>query len=297
MRDKEPNWEWYRSFLQVLESGSLSAAARSLGLTQPTLGRHVDSLESALGLKLFTRSQEGFAPTPAALELHPYAANISATAAALRRTANGHGTRISGPVRITASEVMGVEVLPPILASVRDKHPGLVIELVLSNQADDLLQREADIAVRMFRPTQEALIAKNIGKIELGLHAHSSYLLKNGTPKSLNELKRHSLIGFDRETEYIRQMQGRLQGLTRDQFALRSDSDLAQIGAIRAAYGIGLCQVPLAARDPQLVRVLQSQFSMPLDTWVAMHGDLRHSPRCAAAFDALVAGLSDYISA
>lgn len=295
MEQIEPDWAWYRSFLQVLESGSLSAAGRALGLTQPTVGRHIDGLEAALGLKLFTRSFDGFAPTDAAHELQPYAAGIATTAAALRRVASSHGDGVRGTVRLTASEVVGVEVLPPILASLREEHPALVIELVLSNRADDLLHREADIAVRMFRPAQAALVARRIGGIELGLHAHTRYLARHGTPRSIAELAQHAMIGFDQESAVIRRWQAKFKDFKRESLAFRADSDLAQLAAIRAGYGIGVCQSAIAARDPQLVRVLKSQFSLTLDTWVAMHEDLRASPRCAVTFAALAKGLAAYI--
>jgi len=291
----EPNWEWYRTFLQVLEVGSLSAAGRALGITQPTVGRHIDNLESALGLKLFTRSFDGFAPTDAAHELRPYAANIAATAAALRRVASSHGAGVRGTVRLTASEVIGAEVLPPILATLREAHRELVVELVLSNQPEDLLRREADIAIRMFRPAQGALIARHVGGVELGLHAHERYLQAHGTPASIGELSRHALIGFDQENEFIRRLQNKFKAFSRDSLAFRSDSDLAQLAAIRAGFGIGVCHARLAARDKRLVRVLPEQFSTTLDTWVAMHEDLRDNARCAVTFAALVAGLDSYI--
>ncbi|CAN7671492.1 LysR family transcriptional regulator [Cupriavidus necator] len=294
MPKREPDWEWYRAFLHVLETGSLSAAGRAMGLTQPTVGRHIDSLEAALGLKLFTRSFEGFAPTDAAHELKPYAAGIAATAAAMRRVASGHGAGVRGTVRLSASEVIGVEVLPPILAALHNEHPELEIELVLSNQADDLLRREADIAVRMFRPEQAALVATRVGGIELGLHAHESYLASRGVPKSLADLSRFALIGFDQENAFIRRLQARFKAFSRDALAFRANSDLAQLGAIRAGFGIGVCQSALAARDPRLVRVLSNQFSMTMDTWVAMHEDLRESARCAVTFAALAAGLRAY---
>jgi DNA-binding transcriptional LysR family regulator len=295
MTRSEPSWEWYRTFLQVLEVGSLSAAGRALGITQPTVGRHIDSLETALGLKLFTRSFDGFAPTDAAHELQPYAASIAATAAALRRVASSHGAGVRGTVRLTASEVIGAEVLPPILTALRREHPELVVELVLSNQPEDLLRREADIAIRMFRPVQGALIARRVGGIEIGLHAHARYLQAHGTPGSMNELSRHALIGFDQESDFIRRLQDEFKAFSRDSLSFRSDSDLAQLGAIRAGFGIGVCQAALAARDPQLVRVLPEQFSVTLDTWVAMHEDLRDNARCAVTFAALVEGLGAYI--
>jgi DNA-binding transcriptional LysR family regulator len=297
MADTEPNWEWYRSFVSVLETGSLSAAGRAMGMTQPTVGRHIDSLETALKLKLFTRSFDGFAPTDAALELKPYAASLATTAAALRRVASSHGDGVRGTVRLTASEVVGVEVLPPILTALRRQHPELVVELVLSNQVDDLLRGEADIAVRMVRPTQDALVAQRVGGIELGFHARRRYLADHGTPRTMAELRRHTLIGFDTETAFVRQVQARYPWFTRAGLAFRADSDLANLAALRAGYGIGVCQVPLAARDRSLVRVLPKEFAPVLDSWVAMHEDLRDSARCAVTFAALAAGLKDYIPA
>ncbi len=291
----EPDWQWYRSFLAVLDHGSLSAAARALNLTQPTLGRHIDALEASLGLKLFTRSFDGFAPTDAALALRPYAAGLKDTAAALLRAASSQGQGVRGTVRITASEVVGVEVLPPVLASLRQSHPELVVELVVTNEVGDLLRREADIAVRMVQPTQGALIARRVGSIELGMHGRADYLARCGTPRSMDELLRHSLIGFDREDARIRRMTADLGPFDRSIFAFRADSDLAQLAAIRAGFGLGVCQVGLARRDG-LVRVLPRLFSFRLDTWVAMHADLRDSPRCAVTFAALVQGLLLYTS-
>ncbi len=291
----EPDWQWYRSFLAVLDHGSLSAAARALNLTQPTLGRHIDALEASLGLKLFTRSFDGFAPTDAALALRPYAAGLKDTAAALLRAASSQGQGVRGTVRITASEVVGVEVLPPVLASLRQSHPELVVELVVTNEVGDLLRREADIAVRMVQPTQGALIARRVGSIELGMHGRADYLARCGTPRSMDELLRHSLIGFDREDARIRRMTADLGPFDRSIFAFRADSDLAQLAAIRAGFGLGVCQVGLARRDG-LVRVLPRLFSFRLDTWVAMHADLRDSPRCAVTFAALVEGLLLYTS-
>ncbi|MFZ6681799.1 LysR family transcriptional regulator [Undibacterium sp. Tian12W] len=291
----EPNWEWYRTFLMVIDTGSLSAAGRAMGMTQPTVGRHIDSLEKALDLKLFTRTFDGFAPTEAALELRPYAADVAATAAALRRVASSHGTGVRGTVRVTASEVTCVEVLPPVLTALRRQHPELMIELVLSNRVDDLLHREADIAVRMVNPEQDALIAKRAGAIEIGFFAHESYLADFGMPKTMDELSRHTIIGFDQENAFLRKLRSKFPTLEPSSFALRTDSDLAQLAAIRAGYGIGVCHSALAARDKDLVRVLKTQFSVNLDIWVAMHEDLRDSPRCAVTFAALTAGLKDYV--
>jgi DNA-binding transcriptional LysR family regulator len=288
-----PDWSLYRSFLSVLRTGSLSAAARQEGLTQPTIGRHIDALEKALGLALFTRSQHGLLPTEAASELRPYAESLEATAAALVRAAVGRGgTR--GTVRVTASEVVGAEVLPPILAELREAHPELTLELVLSNRSEDLLRREADIAVRMVRPTQQTLVARHVGDVELGLHARRDYLERRGTPSSVDELRGHTLIGFDHENAFIRSVRARGFSLDRGMFALRSDSDLAQLAALRAGFGIGVCQVALARRSPDLVRLLPKSFVFKLEVWIAMHADLRSSARCRVVADALAAGLGAY---
>lgn len=297
MDANEPGWELYRTFLGVLEAGSQSGAARALGVAQPTVGRHIEALEQALGQVLFTRSPSGYLPTEAALALQPYAQALQAAAAALLRAAAGQGEGVRGTVRISASEVVGVELLPPILATLRREQPQLSIELSLSNQVEDLLRHEADIAVRMLRPTQEALLARRVGAIELGLHARADYLERSGTPQSLQALidEGHALIGFDRETAFIRSQRGVLGPVQRQHFALRADSDLAQLAAVRAGLGLGICQVPLARRDPALRRVLAQDFAPRLDTWVVMHEDLRASRPCKTVFDALVAGLDAYI--
>ena len=287
----KPDWTLYRTFLAVVDEGSLSGAARQLGVTQPTVARHVDALEAAIGANLFLRSQRGLIPTEMALDLKPYAEALASTAAALLRTASARAG-VSGSVRVSASEVVGVEHLPPILARLRQRHPGLVVELVLSNAVDDLLQRDADIAVRMVEPVQETLVAQRLPPIALGLHAHRCYLERNGTPTSTEDLARHDLIGFDRGTPAVRAIVGRFPALDRPAFALRTDSDLAQLAAIRAGFGIGVCQVPVARRDPNLVRILADAVSVDLGLWIVMHEDLRTSARCRAVFDALAHGLA-----
>jgi DNA-binding transcriptional LysR family regulator len=295
MSRTEPDWGLYRSFLAVLEEGSLSGAARALGLAQPTLARHVDALERALGFKLFTRSQQGLTATEGALELKPYAEAIAAAAAALTRSASGHGRGVKGTVRVSASEIMGAEVLPPILASLRERHPELEIELVLSNAVENLLRRDADIAVRMVEPAQEALLVKRVGTVTLGFHAHRRYLARAGAPRTLESLDGHTLIGFDRETPAIRSMRQRVSGLEDIRFALRTDSDIAQWMAIRAGFGIGICQVALGRRDPDLERVLAKAFGLKLGVWIAMHENLRATPRCRAVFDGLASGLKSHV--
>jgi DNA-binding transcriptional LysR family regulator len=289
-------WELYRSFLSVLKEGSLSGAARVLGITQPTVGRHIAALEQALGVALFTRSQLGLTPTETALGLRTYAETMESTAASLERAATASGEGVSGVVRVAASEVVGVEVLPPIIEQLRRQHPELKVELVLSNRVQDLLRREADIAVRMMRPEQEQLVARRVGNIEVGLFARKDYLARQGMPRRFSELAGHSLIGFDQPSAFIRKASRSFQGFNREAFSIRTDSDLAQLALIRSGAGIGGCQAPLAERDDTLTRVLPTEFSLQLETWVTMHEDLRTSPRCRVTFDVLIDGLARYIA-
>lgn len=289
-----PGWELYRSFLAVLREGSLSGAARVLGLAQPTVGRHIAELEKALAVSLFTRSPRGLIATEGARELAPHAKAMAAAADALVRAASGEAGEARGTVRITASEIIGAEVLPPILADFREQHPAVAIELALSNRAEDLLRREADVAVRMVRPTQGALVARHIGRVALGLHAHERYLRTRGIPREFADLGRHAIIGFDRDP-YSRRLSDQLGlRLTPDIFALRTDSDLAQLAAIRAGFGIGVCQLGIARRNSDLVRVLPDSFGFDLDVFVAMHEDLRASRRVRLMFDHLAASLKVY---
>ena len=211
------------------------------------------------------------------------------------RTASGQGRGVKGTVRVSASEMVGTEVLPPVFVSLREQHPELQIELVLSNEVDNLLRRDADIAVRMVEPAQEALVVKRIGSVTLGLHAHRRYLDRAGTPRSLEALHCHSVIGFDRETPAIRSMRRRAPGFDAIRFALRTDSDIAQVMAIRPGFGVGICQVALARREPKLERVLSTAFDLKLGVWIAMHENLRSTPRCRVVFDALARSLKEHV--
>ena len=284
-------WDLYRSFLAVIRQGSLSGAARALGVTQPTIGRHVEALEAALSLSLFTRSQGGLQPTAAALILVSQAEAMEAAAAALLRNADGARSETGGTVRITASEIMGAEVLPAILAEFRDLHNSITLELVLSNRNDDLLRRDADIAVRMNRPTQEALLVQRLGEVRLGLFAHERFLARHGTPATIEALKDFHIVGFDREDRSARSLAAGTIALDRSLFSFRADSDLAQYAAVRAGLGIGAVQRGLAMRHPELRPVLSEAIMFKLEVWLAMHEDQRANRPVRLAFAALVEGL------
>jgi DNA-binding transcriptional LysR family regulator len=296
MTDTQPGWELYRSFLAVVRDGSLSGAARALALTQPTVGRHIGALEKALGIALFIRSQNGLLPTPGALALVPHAQAMAIAAEALVREASGAAEEPSGAVRLTASEIVGAEVLPPILAAFRAQYPQIVFELALTNATEDLLRRDADIAVRMTRPTQSALVARRIGTVPIGLYAHRRYADEHGLPSTGEELVRHATIGFDRDDSGARGLTIGDVPITREFFAFRCDSDLGQLAAVRAGLGIGACQVGIARRDPDLLAVLADQVRFDLEMWLVMHEDQRMSRRVRLLFDHLAEALDEYVS-
>ncbi len=292
--DTGVDWECQRAFLAVISEGSLSAAARRIGIAQPTVRRRIEELEAEIGTPLFTRSPSGLLPTAQALALAEHVRAMALAAEAFVRSASSDAREIAGRVRISASEVVAVEVLPPILAALAQQHPALVLELSPSNRNEDVLRREADIAVRMVPPRQEALIARRIGAIPLGFHATADYLTRQGTPLSFEDLRDHRLIGVEHDTPILRALQVHGLPIGRDDFGFRSDHDLAQLAAIRAGLGVGMCQVPLGTRDG-LVRLLPDLFAFDLETWVVCHEDLRGVARVRAVFDALVTGLRAYI--
>jgi DNA-binding transcriptional LysR family regulator len=290
------DWDLFQSLHAVLEAGSLSAAARFRGLTQPTLGRHIETLEQRLGSPLFLRSPRGLQPTDLALELKPHLHDMAAAAGAAVRDASGLANSLGGSIRVTASEIVGVEVLPPILTAFREAHPGVIIEMMLSNVLDDLSRREADIAVRMAPPTQNALVARKVGEVELGFYAHPDYIARHGAPTSLEELEDHPTIGFDSPARSIRELPGINFPIERDLFSFRADSDLAQLAALSAGFGVGVSQ-PCIAKRRGLTRVMPNITLTSLGIWIVMHENLRGSRRMRAMFDHLVEGVSAYVRA
>jgi DNA-binding transcriptional LysR family regulator len=222
---------------------------------------------------------------------------MAGAATALIRAISEKSFEAHAVVRIAASEIMGAEVLPLILTEFRVRHPGVVIELSVSDRVENLLRRDADIAVRMVRPKQGSLVARRIGSVTVGLHAHRRYLHERGQPSNMQQLAQHVLIGFDRETTSIRALQRLGLKLRRDDFSFRTDSHLAQLAAIRAGFGIGICQTAIARRDSNLVRVLPNDFAFDLEVWIAMHEGLRATNPMRTVFDHLAVALSDYVQA
>jgi DNA-binding transcriptional LysR family regulator len=288
------SWDDQRAFLAVLEEGSLSAAARRLGVAQPTVRARIEALEQALGTVLFTRSVGGLAPTEQARGLADSARAMARASDAFVRAASSPPGEIAGTVRLSVSEIVGIEVLPAMLLSLRAAHPSVVVEISLSNASADLLEQEVDIAVRMHPPCQKALVAKKIGTVPLTLFAHHTYLERMGTPLSIDDLVGHDFIGPDRARADLQLAAKLHSGLVRGRFAVRTDSHPAQLAFARAGLGIAVVQRPIGRADPRLCPVLPDLEVATLDTWIVTHEDLRNVPRVRAVFDHLVARFTQF---
>lgn len=290
----EIDWNLIRSFVAVAETGSLSAAARRLAASQPTLGRHIAELEQALGVTLFRRGRNGYLLTEAGSLLFERGRAVNEEATAFARLALGSVEAIEGTVRIAASEIVATCVLPAMLTRLGMEEPGIEVEVVASNQVENLLRRDADIAIRMVRPTQYELVARKVTDIQLRACAATVYLDRRGRPSTPQDLAEHGLIGFDRSDEMIRGFERFLPKVTRHSFRLRSDNHVVLWEAVRAGNGIGIGQAPLIARDPSVEVVLPDLPLPALPVWLAMHRDVRASVRIRRVADFLHEELKRY---
>jgi len=283
------DWGLIRSFLAVAQFGSLSAAARELGVSQPTLSRDIQALEGATSLNLFRRTTQGLQLTDTGQTLMEAAARMNVAAEQFARQTVGLSAELAGDVRLAVNEVIGCYWLPPALAELREQHPDVNIEVVVSNAVSSLSKREADIALRMFRPTQPDLVAKRLPDIPLGFFASRDYLAKHGMPMSFDECRNHTLIGFDAATEFVDEAARQGYALVRDNFALRTDNLPMQINLIRAGAGIGVTHVQLAAQWSNVVRVMPNIALPDLEFWLVCHRDVQHNSRISAVMKFLTA--------
>jgi DNA-binding transcriptional LysR family regulator len=293
--NREPDWALWRSFSAVVANGSLSAAARELGISQPTVGRHIETLEHNLGLALFERTLTGLKPNSAALRIFEPVAQAQAALAEATMMAEGAQAEYGGTVRITASIMISHYVLPRLLLPIRDRYPGIALEIVPADSTENLLLREADIAIRMFRPTQLELVTRHLGDIPIVPAAHQSYLDRRGTPKTALDLASHDLIGLDRSDLIIAHSQKLGLPLRRDQFVLRTDDQASQWELMRAGLGIGFAQANLLRLTPSMVELMVDLSIPPLEVWLTTHRELFTSHRIRAIYDALAEGLGAYI--
>lgn len=287
------DWAKLQSFVAVAEHGSLSAAARATGASQPTLSRHIAALEEELGLRLFDRTSEGLVLTASGTEIFDNAEAMNASANQIALIASGRSQEISGSVRLTASDTVARFTMPPILTALRRAEPSIAIELVASNETNNLLEREADIAVRMYRPTQNDVITRKVGELHLGFFASKAYLDQRGRPYSPHDLKSHELIGLDQGDALIQGFRNQNIAIRREDFSFRTDAMFINLEMIVAGWGIGLIDLNVGESDATLERVLPQIEIPPLEFWLTAHAELRSSPRIRRVYDFLAHALAE----
>ncbi len=282
-----PDWTLYRSFLAVAETGSLSAAARQLSLSQPTLGRHIADLQHTLATPLFTRVTRGLTLTKAGVAMLPAARQMRDAAASLALLAAGREGSLTGTVRLTASRTVSHYLLPPILADLRRNEPGIEIELVPSDSTENLLFREADIALRMYRPTQLDVVTRHLCDLPTAIYAAKSFLDHHGRPATPQALLALDFVGFDRNDLILRLMAGLGIQRKREDFPVRCDDQTVYWNLVRAGCGIGAAQCSIGDADPVVERVAPFITLPALPVWLTAPEALRQNPRIRRVMDHL----------
>ncbi len=285
------DWSLVRCFLAVADKGSFSAAAKVLNISQPTIGRKIQQLENQLGVQLFQRETHGQSLTEQAGSLIANARLMKEAAARISMAADGQTESLSGVVRITASVIVSHYMLPSILAGIRRAEPEIELELSPSDSTENLLFREADIAVRMYRPTQLDVIARKVGKQSFGMFATKDYLNDRGRPETIEELLAHELIGFDRSEDLIAGMNAQGFPANRSSFGIRCDNQTVYRELIGAGCGIGVSALGIVDFDPNVERVLTWLEIPELPIWLTAHAALKSSPRIRRVYDLLADGL------
>jgi len=288
------DWTLIQTFVSVADKGSLSAAARALKISQPTAGRHIRAAESALGFELFQRAQRSFILSDAGQVLLPAAKEMAKAAARLSLLAEGRDSDLSGVVRITASEIVAHYLLPDILAKIQVQAPNIELEILPTNTAVNLLFRDSDIAVRMYRPTQLDLITRRVGELKLGMFAARSYVAKRGLPLRPEDIGQHDFVGYNDDPAIIDGMRAMGFDVDRSFFKIRCDQQTVVWEMVRAGCGIGITQERVGRADPDMVQVLPDMPLPVLPMWLTAPTALQSNARIRRLFDLLAMGLQNW---
>lgn len=286
------DWNQVRAFLATVEEGTLSAAARALGLAQPTLGRQVAALEEALGVTLFERAGKSLILTQSGLDLLEHVRAMGEAANRISLSAAGHVQEVAGEVRISASDAMAAYLLPPMLARLSAQAPELVIEVVAENRLSDLMRREADIAIRHVRPTEPDLIAKRLKDGTGSLYASKSWIAKHGRPRQTSDLDGLAMIGMDSDNRMVEELANRGLDVSKMRFVARSANSVVMLEMVRAGIGIGVMSDRVAETCGDLERIDLAEFTaVSFPVWLTTHRELHTSRRIRVVFDFLAVEL------
>jgi DNA-binding transcriptional LysR family regulator len=281
------DWNRARAFLVTAEEGSLSAAARALGMTQPTLGRQVSALESQLGVVLFERVGGRLSLTSSGLDLLGHVKTMADAANQVSLAATKRSDSMDGNVCIAASEIYATYLLPPIIYKLRMAEPGISIKVVSSNEASDLLRREADIAIRSFRPTEAELISKKIKDVDAPFYAAKNYTEQYGSLPTLVDLENVQFLSIGDKSVFLKQMNERGFAISEDNLSIESESHIVHWEMVKQGLGIGIVPDNIGDREPLVERVLTSIKPISFPIWLTSHRELKASKRIRFVFDFL----------
>ena len=286
------DWNQLKAFLETAETGSLSAAARKLGLTQPTLSRQVAAIERRMGVTLFERVGKAMALTPTGLDLLEHARAMGAAADALRLAASGRSQAVGGVVSVSATDAVAAHLLAPLVRDLREKEPGITIEVIASDALSDLLRREADIAVRHVPPEQPELIARKVRDAVAHFYAAETWVKVHGHPRRAEEAAALPFVGADRSGRLLAFLRGQGLPLSEANFSSYADHSTAHWALVRSGLGIGAMMEENARETPGIIRVLDDVPSLRFPFWLVTHRELRTSRPIRVVFEALARGLA-----
>jgi len=287
------DWHILKSFALVGEHGSLSAAARVAGISQSTMSRHLSALERAVDARLVERKPSGIVLTSSGLAMFEHVRKMSDAASQLSYSMRSKQGAISGSVRITASEFVAAFVLPEILSSLRAAEPAIDFEVVASDATDNLLRRDADIAIRMYRPTQLDLITRKVGDVKLAVFASNAYIERCGRPSRIEDLFDHDVIGYDRNQAILEGFQSAGIKIDREFFAFRCDTQFVCWQMVLAGYGIGFFPTRTGAKTSNVTKITDLGDTGTLPIWLTAHAELKSSQRLRRVYDFLALHLED----
>jgi DNA-binding transcriptional LysR family regulator len=286
------DWNQLKAFLETADTGSLSAAARKLGLTQPTLSRQVAAIERQMGVTLFERVGKSMSLTPTGLELLEHARTMGAAAEALALAATGRSQAVGGVVSVSATDAVAAHLLPPMVRRLRELEPGIVIEVISSNALSDLLRREADIAIRHVKPEQPDLIARLIRETSASFYASEDWVRIHGHPRNAEDVAHLAFVGADRSGQYLAYLRQHGLPLSEANFSCYAEHSVASWSLVRQGMGIGAMMDEIARETPGVVRVLDDVPRVHFPIWLVSHRELRTSRRIRVVFEALAQGLA-----
>ncbi|PWE30235.1 LysR family transcriptional regulator [Pararhodobacter marinus] len=285
------DWNQVRAFLATMETGTLSAAARALGVAQPTVGRQIAALEESLGLALFERAGRDLVLTPAGRAVEDHVRAMGTAAAQLALVAAGQTKGPGGRVTISASDTVATYLLPDVLASLAETTPDLQIGIVVTNLLSDLMRREADIAIRHVRPEEPGLIARRIRSGQASLYASGDFLRRHGRPSRIEDLRNLPLIGLTAPEAMARMLRARGLPVSEAGLPFFSENTVAGWELVRRGLGIGLMADDIAAKTPGVERILPDFWVSEVDLWLVSHRELHRSARIRRVWDHLAGAL------